>query len=216
MHCPLPYRPRFSPFLLTLVLVGLGLGSVACGSDEAPPPVPALPEDGPPPTGGAGVPDVVAPEREEAMGMGEAYRPERDQVTDHLGVGLEAVTAEVEEGSHPDALFFQGVLPCADCAGIRTKLTLLPGPRVYVLRETYLGVAGGGDATFTILGRWGEEPGVLEAVPTAAVIRLDGEAEGPPRAYLARLDRDTLRLLDREGLWIDSDLPYELRRVEEF
>lgn len=199
-----------------ILLAGLILGSTACGPDETPPPIPALPDDGPPPTDGAGVPDIVAPEREEALGIGEMPEATEVGVTDYLGVGLPAITTEIEEGAHPDALFFQGVLPCADCAGIRTKLTLLPGPRVYVLRETYLGAAEGAHATYTTLGRWGEEPGVLEAMPTAAVLRLDGEPDGPPQAYLARTDRDTLRLLDREGLWIESELPYELRRVEEF
>lgn len=210
---PSTLHPRPTHLLLAPVLLAGMVLMSGCGSDDPPPPVPAvLPEDGPPPTDGPGVPDIVAPERETAMGIGDMPGSPDPATRNYLEVDAEAVYGEIEQGVHRDALFFQGVLPCADCPGIRTKLTLLPGPRVYVLRETYLDHG----ATFTTVGRWGEEPGVLEEVPTAAVLRLDGHPDGPPLAYVARTDRETLRMLDLEGRWIDSDLPYELRRVESF
>lgn len=210
---PLPIRPASSSvLLLPLFLAGVVL-TAGCGADDAPSPVPAaLPEDGPPPIDGPGVPDIVAPDRETAVGLEDIPELEAPSIRNHLDVDVDALFAEIEGGGHADALFFQGVLPCADCPGIRTKLTLLPGPRVYVLRQTYLDRR----PTLTTVGRWGEEPGVLEAVPTAAVLRLDGEPDGPPLAYVARIDRDTLRMLDLEGRWIESDLPYELERVESF
>ncbi len=210
---PSTLRPRTTHALLAPVLLAGMLLVAGCGTDDPPPPVPAvLPEDGPPPTDGPGVPDIVAPDRETALGLGDMPGPGDPGTRNYLEVDAEAVFAEIEQGVHQDALFFQGQLPCADCPGIRTKLTLLPGPRVYVLRETYLDREG----TLTTVGRWGEEPGVLEELPTAAVLRLDGQPDGPPRAYLARVDRETLRMLDLEGRWIHSDLPYELRRVESF
>src|SRR5262245_27619507 len=54
---------------------------------------------------------------------------------------------------------FTGTLPCADCPGIRTELTLnapaSPGgdQGTYTLRQTYLGTPDG-DRTFDTGGRW--------------------------------------------------------------
>ncbi|HEX5693433.1 MAG TPA: copper resistance protein NlpE N-terminal domain-containing protein, partial [Arenimonas sp.] len=50
-----------------------------------------------------------------------------------------------------------GVLPCADCDGIQTRLVLRAeaGVRRYVLEETYLGAEG--DNAFIQEGEWREE-----------------------------------------------------------
>src|SRR5688572_3045806 len=50
-----------------------------------------------------------------------------------------------------------GVLPCADCDGIQTRLVLRgeDGKRRYLLEETYLGAEG--DNTFVQEGEWTEE-----------------------------------------------------------
>src|SRR5687768_5644987 len=48
-----------------------------------------------------------------------------------------------------------GVLPCADCDGIQTRLQLVRegDAQTYELEETYLG-AGEGETVFTQNGRW--------------------------------------------------------------
>lgn len=191
---------RLVPALLTATLL-LGGCDLASNGEDPSGDLEGVSERGSP--DGAASPPWAAPPGEDP-----------GTVRDHSDLGYEALVTELETDVHPDALYFQGVLPCASCPGIRTKLTLVPGVRLYVLRETYLEAVDGEDATFTTVGSWGEEPGVLEARPEAPVLRLEGAPDGPPRAYLARLSLDTLRLLDPEGEWIESDLPYELIRVD--
>lgn len=97
---------------------------------------------------------------------------------------------------------FSGTLPCADCAGIRTTLTLLPDS-TYRLRRVYLdrGTAHG-DTLFVALGRWQQA-----ADDRVALSGADGVEQFRLRST------DTLRMLDRSGTDIVSDLPYELART---
>jgi copper homeostasis protein (lipoprotein) len=64
---------------------------------------------------------------------------------------------------------WQGVLPCADCDGIQTQLSLLRhgDSRSYVLTETYL--AEDGDTRFVDGGQWQRDGDLL---------RLRGDAGG--------------------------------------
>ena len=106
---------------------------------------------------------------------------------------------------------FEGTLPCADCAGIRTVLTLYLEPDRYVLEETYLGTRDG-DRSVRSEGRWSMLQGVGDA-PDATVIRIDpGKPEGV-KSFL-EMGGDALELLDREGHPIASDVPHRLVRRE--
>lgn len=91
---------------------------------------------------------------------------------------------------------FEGTLACADCAGIRTELTLYLQPDTFVLRETYLGRPDG-EKTVTTEGRWEAALGI-EGEPDATVIRL-----GPDEPESMRMFReaggDRLEPLDRSG-----------------
>ena len=156
-----------------------------------------------------------APDPEGALPPAPIGYADPGTVEDHSERGYDTLVDELEGGRHPEALFFYGILPCADCPGIRTKLTLVPDDRLYVLRRTYLEADEGRDATFTTVGAWSEEPGALDQRPDAPVFRLHAAEDAPPHMMLARTAVDTLRLLDREGRWIDSDLPYELIRVQD-
>ncbi len=155
-----------------------------------------------------------------APGADEAPTPEHDWVhtldpgtlTVHAGVSFERLVRDLEGGLHPDRHLFRGVLPCASCPGIRKLLTLVPEGSVYVLRETWLEAEDGEDRTLTTVGRFAEETGLPDR-PELRVIRLDGEPGGEPVLRLAVLSNDTLRMLDREGRWIDSELDYHLIRV---
>lgn len=100
----------------------------------------------------------------------------------------------------PDGLpaLYSGVLPCADCPGIRYELDLR-SPSVYFSRMTYLERAG----TFDDIGEWSLTPDGKELV-------LRGGREAPE--MFAVKDSDTLRKLDMEGKEITSELNYELTR----
>jgi len=91
---------------------------------------------------------------------------------------------------------FAGILPCADCEGIAYHLDLWPDG-VYHLRQTYLGE----DGAFLDRGQWRRDP-------TRPALFLHGSREAPQR--FAVLDPRRLRMLDRRGRPIASELDYEL------
>jgi copper homeostasis protein (lipoprotein) len=109
---------------------------------------------------------------------------------------------------------FVGTLPCADCSGIRTELTLFArgstssGTASYWLKETYLGRPEK-DTTFESGGSWTSEAG--QAEPKRTVYRLTEARSRESRLFLKASD-DELRLLDRSGHAIESKLDYALRR----
>lgn len=93
---------------------------------------------------------------------------------------------------------YAGTLPCADCQGIVTTLTLWPDT-VYRLREVYEGKGG---QPFVSMGRWRVD---------ARTLSLETDS-GMPRLY-SRVGDDTLRLLDLQGKPIVSALNYALVRA---
>jgi predicted secreted protein len=112
---------------------------------------------------------------------------------------------------------FVGVLPCADCTGIRTDLRLYAEqpsgrPTQYESTETYLGTTAG-DRTVARAGRWTILRG--SAVdPDATVYQLDFDRPAVRRNFL-RVGDAELRLLDREEREIASAAPHSLRRETE-
>jgi len=91
---------------------------------------------------------------------------------------------------------FRGVLPCADCEGIRHHLDLWPD-NVFHLRREWLGRAFVRDE----LGRWRIDP-------ARRALILEGGGEMPLQFEV--LDVGRLRQLDMDGRPIVSQLPYEL------
>jgi uncharacterized lipoprotein NlpE involved in copper resistance len=112
--------------------------------------------------------------------------------------------------------FYTGTLPCADCSGIRTELSLFAhgstssGTASYWLRETYLGKPEK-DATFESGGSWTSQPG--EADPKTTVYRLT-EARSRESRFFLKVSDDELRMLDRAGRVIESKLGYTLKRQQ--
>ena len=102
-----------------------------------------------------------------------------------------------------------GVLPCADCDGIQTRLVLRgeDGARRYLLEETYLGAEG--DNAFVQEGEWIEETIPLEGVDTT-VYRLD--PEGPSRWFWVQPDGG-LEMLEAEGRASRNGIDYRLQRL---
>lgn len=98
---------------------------------------------------------------------------------------------------------WQGILPCADCAGIRTDLTLRPDGS-YVLHQSYLG-KGNDDRVWTELGKW-------TGAASGKRVRLVGESD---TRYFGVIGERTLRMRDRADREIRSTLNYNLVRTKE-
>jgi copper homeostasis protein (lipoprotein) len=110
---------------------------------------------------------------------------------------------------------FTGILPCADCAGIRTDLALYAEqpsgePTRYALRETYIGTRQG-DRTLETTGRLTVKRGSGNA-PEATVYQLDSGKADSQRHFL-RAGESEVRLLDREQREIKSSTPHSLYRA---
>ena len=99
---------------------------------------------------------------------------------------------------------FVGILPCADCAGIRNHLNLWPDG-LFFLRTTYLEkpVAAGETNRFDDIGLWSFSADRRK-------LNLRGSRE--VRASFAVVRPDLLRKLDRQGRPIESELSYDLTR----
>jgi uncharacterized lipoprotein NlpE involved in copper resistance len=118
-------------------------------------------------------------------------------------------------GDTPDAgqqtldLTWQGVLPCADCDGIQTRLRLLSDGqgRRYELQEAFL--AGDGGEVFEGQGAWAEESAVLDDQPTV-VYRLDKQGVG---LWFALQPDGALEMLDGQGRPMADRLSHRLQRM---
>lgn len=118
------------------------------------------------------------------------------------------VTREQAERAAPDRgaplaqpQTFRGVIPCADCAGQRITLTLLPD-WTWRMRRVYFGMRDNKEQSFVSTGRWQRE------VDSADQIRLIGDRnEGGLYEFISGT---TLRMLDQNGDPIQSTLNYSL------
>jgi uncharacterized lipoprotein NlpE involved in copper resistance len=113
---------------------------------------------------------------------------------------------------------YAGTLPCADCTGIDTRLTLYAtspqrtGDGTFELSETYLGTRDG-DRRFDARGRWT----ILRGNPTdadATVYQLNFD-NAIRTLYFLRIGDQALRLLDAEQREIRSTANHMLARVTE-
>ena len=111
---------------------------------------------------------------------------------------------------------FTGVLPCADCEGIETTITLkenkVKNERTYSLKEVYIGQ--GSNKPFETKGTWTIIKGT-PLDPNAIVYQLAVDNDDPEDSdvvnYLV-VDNSTLKLLDDEMNEIDSKLNYILKK----
>lgn len=94
---------------------------------------------------------------------------------------------------------FSGVLPCADCPGIRFDLDLRP-QHVFFLRMTYLER----ERSYDDMGTW-------SLASDLRTLALRGARQAP--LLFTIVDGNTLRKLDVEGQPIESELNYELART---
>lgn len=98
---------------------------------------------------------------------------------------------------------FSGTLPCASCPGIDTRIELKPDGS-YVLEETYQDEK---DGHFTGDGTWtAEEDGKR--------LRLDPNSKTDEDRQFEIIGDNEIRMLDREGKAIASELNYSLTRAK--
>lgn len=111
---------------------------------------------------------------------------------------------------------FTGTLPCADCEGIETTITLKENnkknERTYSLKEVYIGQ--GSDKSFETTGKWTIIKGT-PLDPNAIVYQLAVENDDPEDSdvvnYLV-VNNNTLELIDDEMNEFDSKLNYSLNK----
>jgi copper homeostasis protein (lipoprotein) len=104
----------------------------------------------------------------------------------------------------PLPALYAGVLPCADCPGIRFEVDLRPG-NVYFLRMTYLD---------TEHGRHYDDLGAWSLASDLRTLVLRSSRQAPMLFSIA--SSDTLRKLDVEGQPIESELNYDLQRADTY
>lgn len=185
-------RPAFCSQALAAAILVLGLAT-ACSERKAETPAalepPAAAEPSPPPA--AAPPPAPSPASpnaaESAMPSGEGSA---DLDRSPLGV-------------------FEGTLPCADCEGVLTELTLFLQPDTFMLRETRLGGQGDGK-TITSEGPWQAALG-MEKDPEATVIQLNPEKPDAMRSF-REVGGDRLDPLDRNGQTIETKQDHALKR----
>jgi predicted secreted protein len=109
---------------------------------------------------------------------------------------------------------YAGVLPCADCAGIRIELRLYadPGsgrPTRYERQQTLLATRDG-DITTEKVGRWTIERSADD--PRVVLYQLDYDQPKTRQSFL-KVGNDELRLLDRREEEMPVAAPHSLYRV---
>ncbi len=107
-------------------------------------------------------------------------------------------------GRGPSSVTYIGVLPGADCAGLRTELTLFRN-NTYFLRETYLATKDG-DITYTSSGKWQRvKPGRSD------LVQLQLEKPGEVYNFL-QIDANHLLVVGQDMQPIDSPMNLTLTR----
>ncbi|SEW13427.1 copper resistance protein NlpE [Chitinophaga arvensicola] len=104
---------------------------------------------------------------------------------------------------------YSGTLPCADCSGIVTELTLQKGPdHHFSLKETYQGK----NQTFPSEGTYKIVHG-SPSDPAATVIQLNPDKDKNLQRYYQQVDDNELKLLDSDQKTIQSGNNYTLKKV---
>ncbi len=107
----------------------------------------------------------------------------------------------IEESSQ----FFSGVLPCADCKGILTEITLNSDSLTYHIQQTYQGK----DTGDTILTGTGSYVRNLSAGDASIIYQLNASRPDDVRYFKAKGD-SALIMLDKQQKEIKSSLNYRL------
>src|SRR5678815_1162337 len=113
-----------------------------------------------------------------------------------IACGLGVLTTRAQkkaESTQSKITVYEGVLPCADCSGLKTELTLYrnartSAPETYKLRETYLGKPAG---TRTTVGKWTILRGTPDN-PDATIYQLSPDKPQEVRTFLVVNDNQIM------------------------
>lgn len=108
------------------------------------------------------------------------------------------------------AATYTGTLPCADCGGIETELTLFTGPtgqQQYILKRTYI-TTRDGDKSSWVSGPWE----IGQNTAGEKLYRLSYNDEVHKHSFLIVTDR-VIRMMDRDENTIKSQHNYSLYRL---
>lgn len=121
-----------------------------------------------------------------------------------------------QDNTGTQALTYEGVLPCADCPGIRYNLTINRRPQsnegTFSLTQTYLEAEDGKDMTFVTKGKFR----TLQGIPgnkDAVVWQLVSDKDDETMNFLCEND-STVTLIGKDLKKAASALNYSLKRVE--
>jgi copper homeostasis protein (lipoprotein) len=112
-------------------------------------------------------------------------------------------------------LVFEGILPCADCRGIKTRLELFvdqnnPEPP-FILKQEYIG-ANEGERTSVRSGMYGISVNTFRDAETAVFVLNPYERNN--RMYFLHVSFDTIKLLNQQMGEIPSTMNHLLIRTE--
>ncbi|MBC9931551.1 copper resistance protein NlpE [Chitinophaga qingshengii] len=136
----------------------------------------------------------------------------------HLRSGQQTghIDSTATTSGSPTWVTYTGTLPCADCSGILTSLSLEEhgpdGEQLFKLKETYLGVAGK-DQIFNSEGNYTVLHGDAED-KDAEIIQLNPDKDRNLQRFYRKAG-DILRQLDKDRQDVPTSLDYSLKRVAE-
>ncbi|MCC9134950.1 copper resistance protein NlpE [Pontibacter silvestris] len=103
---------------------------------------------------------------------------------------------------------YVGVIPCADCEGIRMEL-ILNKDKTFSLKQTYKGEAKGKN-NLEVKGKWFAAKGNSQN-PSAVIIQLIPAGNHDP-AYFRQVSKTRIKMLDRQQNEIKSKQNYTLEK----
>ncbi|RFS23501.1 copper resistance protein NlpE [Chitinophaga silvatica] len=124
-----------------------------------------------------------------------------------------AIISNPNDTSVITTVTYSGTLPCADCEGIITDLTLTTNTDNkdyhFSMKETYLGK----NQSFPSEGNFAVLQGT-PADPAATIIQLNPDKDKNLQRYFKKVSENELKLLDSEMKTIESNHNYSLKKVQ--
>ncbi len=112
---------------------------------------------------------------------------------------------------------YSGILPCADCPGIKTELSIKDNFTIesyqFVLKETYLEAENGKDKSFESKGMYNFWRG-NSSDPDATIIVLNDDSVERAKRFFLRVSDKELKSVDHKGDEIDSQMNFSLMRTK--
>ena len=128
----------------------------------------------------------------------------------HAGTNASAVdSSAINAADTATWVTYSGTLPCADCEGIVTELSLhRPPDERFTLKETYQGK----NQTFSSEGNYAIVHGT-PSDPGASVLRLNPDKDRNLQRCFQQIDENELKMLDVDMKSIESNQNYTLKKV---